>query len=56
MFEGFDKYEMTFVAVTEKEFEESDARGTKVVAVKGGVVANDVAHKIQRLKFGKVGR
>ena len=27
MFEGFDKYEMTFVAVTEKEFEESDARG-----------------------------
>ena len=30
--------------------------GTKVVAVKGGVVANDVAHKIQRLKFGKVGR
>ena len=25
--EGFDKYEMTFVAVTEKEFEESDERG-----------------------------
>ena len=30
---------MTFVAVTEKEFEESDERGEKVVAVEGAVVA-----------------
>ena len=30
---------MKFVAVTEKVFEESDARGEKIVAVKGGVVA-----------------
>ena len=34
-----DKYDMTFVAVTEKEFEESDERGEEVVAVIGGVVA-----------------
>ena len=33
-----DKYEMTCVVVTEKEFEESDERGKNVVAVKGGLV------------------
>ena len=37
--EGFDKHEMMFVGVTEKEFKESDERGKKVVAVKGFVVA-----------------
>ena len=37
--EGFDKCDMMLVALTEKEFNESDERGWKVVAVKGGVVA-----------------
>ena len=37
-FEGFHEYERKFVAVTGKEFEESDEHG-KIVAVNGGVVA-----------------
>ena len=31
--DGFDKFEMIFVAVNEKEFKESDERGKKGVAV-----------------------
>ena len=30
MFEGFDKYGMMFVAVTEKEFEEFDEQGVRL--------------------------
>ena len=53
VWESFDKYEMTFAALTGKVFEESDECGEKVVAVEGGVVVKVTlpSMKFKQLEF-----